>query len=66
MNCAQTLRAGLILPRHQRDTGNVDKDKLVLALRLNSSGRHVSGGSAPWRGDGAGNSHHICNGDHDL
>jgi hypothetical protein len=66
MNCAPKLRVGVILPRNQSLSGNVDTNEPVLALRLNSSGRHISGGSALWRGDGEGNSHHLCNGDHDL
>ena len=66
MNCAPTLRAGAFLPRNQSLSGNVDTNEPVLALRLNSSGRHISDGSARWRGDGEGNSHHLYNGDHDL
>ena len=61
-----TLRAGVILPRIQSLSGNVDTGEPVLALRLNSNGRQIFGGSARWRGDGEGNSHHLRNGDHDL
>ena len=66
MNYISTIRAGVILPRIQSLSGNVDTDELVLALRLNSSGRQIFGGSARWHGDGEGNSHHLCNGDQDL
>ena len=66
MNCTPTVRAGVTFPRNQSLSGNVDKDEPVLALRLNSSGRQISGGSARWRGDGEGKSHHLCNGDQDL
>ena len=66
MNCIPTVRAGVIFPMNQSLSENVDRDEPVLALRLNSSGRQISGGSARWPGDGEGKSHHLYNGDQDL
>ena len=66
MNCTPTVRAGVTFPRNQSLSGNVDKDEPLSALRLNSSGRQIFGGSARWRGDGGGKSRHLCNDDLDL
>ena len=63
-HCAHSVYAHSVRPKYERETGNVDKNKLVLALRLNSNDRHVSYGSDQWPDDDAG-SYNMFPGFHD-
>ena len=63
-NCAHSVHADPVRPKYERETGNVDKNKLVLALRLNSNDRHVSYGSDQWP-DGESRSYNMFPGFHD-